>query len=132
MAAKRIAMRKIIDVLRLKFEGKLSIRQIDASTKISVGAVQKLLAKANELSLTWPLPSELDDIQLAQLFYPKANTKSSKRFQIPDWPTTHLDLKNKGTTKQLLWEEYCQHYPNRCLSYSQFCGLCRKVSLINT
>lgn len=24
-------------------------------------------------------------------------------------------------TKQLLWEEYTQHYPNRCYSYSQFC-----------
>lgn len=24
-------------------------------------------------------------------------------------------------TKQLLWEEYTQQYPNRCYSYSQFC-----------
>ncbi len=35
MAAKRIAIRKIRDVLRPKFEGKLSIRQINASTKTS-------------------------------------------------------------------------------------------------
>ncbi|PIB12891.1 integrase catalytic subunit [Vibrio rotiferianus CAIM 577 = LMG 21460] len=45
-------MRKIRDVLRLKLEATLSIRQISASTKFSVGAVSKLLHKANELNLT--------------------------------------------------------------------------------
>ena len=121
MATKRITMRKIRDVLRLRLEAQLSIRQINASTKVSVGAIQKLLTKANELSLSWPLPKELDDIELARLFYPKADIRVSKRFQIPDWPTLSQELKGKGMTKQLLWEEYCQQYPNRCLSYSQFC-----------
>ncbi len=114
-------MRKIREVLRLRFEAKLSVRQIHASTKVSVGAIQKLLTKANELSLNWPLPEGMDEHQLAQLFYPKADTRASKKFQIPDWPVMHKELKGKGMTKILLWEEYCQQYPNRCLSYSQFC-----------
>ncbi|NRA55759.1 MAG: IS21 family transposase [Gammaproteobacteria bacterium] len=121
MATKRITMRKIRDVLRLRLEAKLSVRQINASTKVSVGAIQKLLTRANELSLSWPLPNELDDTELARLFYPKADTRASTRFQMPDWPVLHLELKGKGMTKRLLWEEYCQQYPNRCLSYSQFC-----------
>ncbi len=53
MPAKRIAMRKIRDVLRLKLDARLSIRQISASTKVSVGAIQKLLQKAQALNLTW-------------------------------------------------------------------------------
>ena len=61
MSAKRITMRKIRDVLRLRFAAGLSIRQIKASTKVSVGAIQKLLAKAEEEGLSWPLPPELDD-----------------------------------------------------------------------
>ena len=69
MAAKRIAMRKIREVLRLRFEANLSVRQINASTKISVGAIQKLLTKANELALSWPLPDKLDDTELARMFY---------------------------------------------------------------
>jgi transposase len=121
MAAKRIAMRKIREVLRLRFEAKLSVRQINASTKISVGSIQKLLKKANGLTLSWPLPDDLDDTELAKLFYPKADTRTASRFQIPDWPEIHKELKTKGVTKLLLWEEYCQQYPNRCLSYSQFC-----------
>jgi transposase len=121
MAAKRIAMRKIREILRLKYVGGLSLRQINASTKVSIGAVQKLLAKANELQLSWPLPDDMDDAALARLFYPKADTTSSKRFQVPVWPELHLELKKSGVTKQLLWEEYTQQYPNRCYSYSQFC-----------
>jgi len=31
-------------------------------------------------------------------------------------------VEKKGLTKQLLWEEYTQQYPNRCYSYSQFCA----------
>ncbi len=114
-------MRKIRDILRLRLAGGLSIRQIRASTKVSVGAIQKLLAKAEEKGLTWPLPPELDDSQLARLFYPDADTRSSAQHQVPDWPTIHQELKRKGVTQQLLWEEYTQQYPNRCYSYSQFC-----------
>jgi transposase len=114
-------MRKLRDILRLRLEAGLSYRQINASTKVSVGLIQKLMRQVDELGLTWPLPPELDDNQLAGLFYPKADTRASSRHQLPDWPTLHQDLKGKGVTKQLLWEEYTQQYPNRCYSYSQFC-----------
>ena len=114
-------MRKIRDILRLRLAGGLSIRQINASTKVSLGAIQKLLSKAATLELSWPLPDDLNDVQLARLFYPDADTGSSSRFQVPDWPAIHQELKRKGMTKLLLWEEYTQQYPNRCSSYSQFC-----------
>ncbi len=121
MATKRLTMRKIGEVLRLSLSAQLSIRQISRSTKVSVGAIQKLLSKANELGLEWPLPEELDEVSLAQLFYPKSDAQSTPHLQQPDWPCVHQELKRKGVTKQLLWEEYCQEYPNRSYSYSQFC-----------
>ncbi|WDE08284.1 IS21 family transposase [Thalassomonas viridans] len=95
--------------------------KIGASTKISPSGIQKLLTKAKALSLTWPLPEELDDSQLAMKFYPRADTRPSQRFEMPDWAEIHQALKAKGVTKTLLWEEYTQQYPNRCYSYSQFC-----------
>ena len=122
MAARTKSMRKIKDVLRLRLSGGLSIRQIRASTKISVGAIQKLLARADELGLTWPLPPELDEAALARLFYPAAEAGNAARFEAPDWPAIHLDLKRPDMTKQLAWEEYTARFPNRCYSYSQFCA----------
>lgn len=121
MATPRITMRQIREVLRLHFDARLSIRKISASTKISVGAIQKLLKKAQELEIPWPLPDKLDDATLASKFYPKADTRVSTRFHIPDWALMHQELKRKGMTKVLLWEEYSAQFPNRCYSYSQFC-----------
>ncbi|WP_031210166.1 IS21 family transposase [Marinobacter sp. EVN1] len=126
MPAKRILMRKIREVLRLRLEAGLSIRQISASTKTSVGAIQKLLARADALNLNWPLPEDLDDGRLAALFYPGADPTTSTRYQVPDWATVHQELKRKGMTKQLLWEEYTAQYPNRCYSYSQYCDRYRQ------
>lgn len=114
-------MRKIREVLRLRLEADLSVRQISICTKVSVGSIQKLLKSAQALGLTWPLPTELDDARLAALFYPQADTTISARHVVPDWPSVHQELKRKGVSKQLLWEEYTQRYPNSCYSYSQFC-----------
>ena len=114
-------MRKLRDVLRLRHAAGLSIRDISRSTKLSVGGIQKLLSRAQALHLGWPLPADLDDTRLAQLFYPGADTGSSQRHQVPDWPAVHQEMKRPHVTKRLLWEEYTQRYPNRCYSYSQFC-----------
>jgi hypothetical protein len=121
MASKRTTMRNIRDILRLRLASGLTIRQIKASTKVSVGTIQKLLSRADELGLCWPLPDDLDDNQLAQLFYPGADTRVSPRHQMPDWEKVHQELKRKGMAKQLLWEEHAEQHPNRCYSYSQYC-----------
>ena len=46
-------MRKIKDVLRLKYEANLSCRQIAASLKISVGVISKYTKAAEEAGLSW-------------------------------------------------------------------------------
>lgn len=114
-------MRKIRETLRLRLEAGLSYRQISASTKVSIGAIQKLLSRAQALGLSWPLPEDLDDAQLARLIYPSAETASHGRLEEPDWLALHQQLQHKGVTRHLLWEEYTERYPNRAYSYSQFC-----------
>lgn len=81
MPALRTTMRKIREVLRLRLEVGLSIRQISLSTNVSVGAIQKLLVKAEAENLNWPLSDDLTEVRLAQLFYPNAKTHTSGRFQ---------------------------------------------------
>ena len=44
----------------------------------------------------------------------------------PNWNEVHLELKRKGITKQLLWEEYKQQYPNNSFGYSQYCDRYRE------
>jgi transposase len=99
------------------------MRQIRDSLKLSLGAIQKVTRKAEEIGLDWQAIEQLDDQQLARQFYPESDIRSSNQFQSPDWVEIHQELKRKGVTKLLLWEEYTQHYPNRCYSYSQYCTL---------
>ena len=54
MSAKRITMRQLKEVLRLSFSAGLSIRKISASTKVSVGSIQQILKRAEQLQLSWP------------------------------------------------------------------------------
>ena len=125
MSAKRMPMRKIREVLRLRLEAGLSIRQISAGTKTSVGSIQKLLSRANALEITWPLPEDLDDGRLAAMFYPGSDPTTLSHHQVSDWTTIYQELKRKNVTKLLLWEEYTTRYPDRCYSYSQYYDLYR-------
>jgi len=116
-------MRKLREVLRLGLYAKMAIRAIHRSLKLSLGAIQKILSKAKTLGLTWDAIEQLDDVQLADLFYPRSDNQLSAQFEQPDWGELHRELSRKGVTKLLLWEEYTQSYPNRSYSYSQYCFL---------
>ncbi len=116
-------MRKLREILKQRLHGELSMRQIRDALRLSLGAVQKVLSKADELGLNWEAIEQLDDKELALQFYPKADPHVSKTLQLPDWRDVHQELKRKGVTKHLLWEEYTQQYPNRSYSYPQYCFL---------
>ena len=59
-------MRKLREILRLRLYAGLSIRQIRDSLRVSVGAIQKVAATAEQQGITWPLICSLDDTELAR------------------------------------------------------------------
>jgi transposase len=69
---------------------------------------------------TWPLPSELDDTQLEARLYPLPARGKADTRPMPDWAEVHRELKRKGVTLLLLWQEYKATHPDG-LQYSQFC-----------
>jgi transposase len=125
MAMTRLSMRKIKEVLRLYFEVKLSRRQIGRSLSISHSTVRDYLFRAKSQGLTWPLPDNLDDNGLEKILSgpTKVVTRSSR--PQPDWLLVRNELRKKGVTLQLLWEEYKIREPSG-LQYSQFCECYRR------
>ena len=119
MPAARSSMRKIKEVLRLKYEANLSCRQIAASLKLSVGVISKYTHAAEAAGLTWPLPSGLDDTTLAARLFPPVT--SVREHVIPDCAFIHQELKRKGVTLMLLWEEYQASCAGQAYQYAQFC-----------
>jgi transposase len=123
MPANRISMRKIRDLLRLKFDAGLGNRQIARSLSISHSTVRDYLQRAERAGLSWPLPEELDDGSLDRLLFPPAAPSHHPRPQ-PDWQKVHREKKRKGMTLMLLWQEYKARHPDG-YQYSRFCELYR-------
>ena len=98
-------MRKIKEILRLRYEAGRSIRQISSSAGISVGSIQKLLGKSTQAQLSWPLPEEMGDAALSHLLYPGSCVDVRGELPLPDSNQIHHKLKRKDITMQLLWEE---------------------------
>jgi transposase len=61
----------------------------------------------------------LDEGALEALMYRQA--APPERYAQPDYALIHQELKRKGVTLQLLWEEYEKAYGQSAYRYSQFC-----------
>jgi len=116
-------MRKIRDVLRLHAAG-LTGRQIAHSVGTARSTVAECLRRAQAAGLAWPLPESLTETALDQRLYP-APMPSSEPRPSADWAGIHHELRRKGVTLQLLWQEYREQHPEG-YRYSRFCDLYRQ------
>jgi transposase len=112
-------MRKIKEVLRLHAAG-LTHRQIARCCALGRTTVREYLVRAQTAQLTWPLPGELDEAALERQLFPPPPTLTSAARGLPDWAQVHQELKRKGVTLCLLWEEYRSLHPEG-YRYSWFC-----------
>ena len=126
MARKTINMRYAKDILRLKHQNQLSVREIAGSCGLPASTVGVYLQRAEAAGLTWPLPEGISDAELAQRLLPPANSPPppDPAKPLPDWHVVHEQLRRKGVTLQLLWQEYRQAHPEG-YQRSQFCQLYR-------
>lgn len=120
MPAERISMHKFRDVLRLRDAG-LSLRQIAASLDVSIGVVSKYLTLADARALTPQGAVSLDDDALTRLLDGHPNTSGVRLRAEPDFAYLHEQLKRKGVTLRLLWQEYLEQHPDDAYQYTQFC-----------
>jgi len=114
-------MRTIKEVLRLKWEVGLSHRAIAGSCRLSQATVSDYLLRAQAAGLSWPLPAEMEEEELERRLFPPRPSKAQQRPQ-PEWAVIHQELRRKGVTLGLLWQEYKAAHPAG-YQYSQFCEL---------
>jgi len=120
MAQERLTMRKIREILRLKYEAKLSNRAIAGACKVSNSTVGEYLKRAKAAGVNWPIGDIEEDELYKQLFPEKERDPTQRVIPLPDWEEIRKEKLRKGVTLQLLWQEYKEKYPEG-LQYSQFC-----------
>src|SRR5260370_369057 len=79
----KLSMRKIREVLRLRFELGLPQDQIARSCSISQATVHRYLERAAATALSWPLPEDCDDRHLQQLLFPGQPGRPSQPVHAP-------------------------------------------------
>jgi transposase len=103
---KGLSMQKIREVLRLALMHGMSDREIGRSCTISHVTVGKYRSKVAEAGLSYGNIEAMDDSGLIRLLkIGRREARIDGRHQ-PDWEYVHTELKKKGVTLQLLWEEY--------------------------
>ncbi len=120
-------MRKIKDVLRLKLDAKLSHEQIARSLGLSKGVVTKYVGLAAAAGLSWQQIQACDDVTLErQLLVAPERPRTQVQ---PDYARVHHELRRKGMTLMLLWEEYqAEHADRHTYGYSQYCEKYRQFT----
>ncbi|MEA1980515.1 MAG: IS21 family transposase [candidate division Zixibacteria bacterium] len=113
-------MRKVREILRLGLKCGIGRRQIARSCGVSHPTVSKYLRAAEKAEMKYKDIEEMDNRQLKGLIRKTTIvTKRIPRAQ-PDWAYIHQELKRKGVTLTLLWQEYKEIYPQGYQS-TQFC-----------
>jgi transposase len=123
MSYMRLNMRKIREILRLHFECTLNFVQIGKSCGLSRIAARDCINRFKGSGLPWP--TDLDDKSLEIQLYKKPNLFRKDHSTLPEWKEVHKELRRKGVTRYLLWQEYKERDPQG-LEFSSFCNLYRR------
>ena len=115
-------MRKIHEILRLHAAG-LSARQMASSVGAARSSIGDCLRRAALAGVTWPLPPDCDEAELERRLYPPAAHSSQARPAV-DFAEVQRQLRQRGVTLALLWQEYKERFPDG-FQYSRYCELYR-------
>jgi transposase len=119
-------MRKIKEVLRLRFECQLSEREIARSCQISRTTVTDYLRRAAIAKLNWAESVALGEVQLIERLFPvlpSVEKADSDQRPVPDFQYIYDQLRTYrkfNLTLTQLWTEYKEAHPDG-YQYSQFC-----------
>lgn len=122
MPRPRMKIKTIREILRLDSMS-FSTREIARSVNKGSSSVNDMIRRARNAGLEWSEAKDIDDRKLEEMLYPSSGVVRGAKVE-PDFAYVHEELKKKGVTRQLLWEEYLEkgigspHY-----SYPQFCKL---------
>jgi transposase len=115
-------MRKVREVLRLRHALGVSERQIAETVGVSRSTVGEYLRRAAVVGIIWPVPEGLDDAELGRRLFTPPTFEPTLTKPLPDWGYVNRELKRRGVTLLLLWEEYRAAHTDG-YGHSRFCDL---------
>ena len=116
-------MRKIKEVLRLKYDCGISEREISRSCQVSRSTVADYIRRATAAGLKWSEAAALAQTQLEERLFPTEHIPSSVKRPPLDCEYIYNQLRTYrkfNLTLSQLWLEYKEKHPDG-YQYTQFC-----------
>ena len=111
-------MRKIKKVIELYCNTSLSNRDIERASQLPSSTVNDYIKRFKGSTLTFSELSDLNESEVYQKLFSEPVKQKGKTK--PDFAKINRELRKKNITRQLLWEEYKEQYPEG-MGYTQFC-----------
>jgi transposase len=125
MAAERLSMRQLKEILRQKLVLGRSHRRIARSVGVSAGSVGGAVCRATAAGLDWKQIEALDEAALETRLYGPPEGMASAIRPMPDPAYIHAERSRPGVTLALLHLEYLEKHPDG-YRYTQFCEIYRR------
>lgn len=109
---KELTAQKVREILRLGLVHQLGHREISRSCSVSHVTVWAYLKQVRNSGLSWSEISVLTEEELLELVRGAHSSPPNRSIPEPDWRYIHTELRKKGVTLQLLWQEYKELYPD--------------------
>ena len=125
MGQERLPMRKLREILRLRYTMGLGRNEIAVSVRCGRTTAGHYLKLAQEAGIgSWEDVEAFSDGELEELLGVKPplrrGAKPATGTRAPNWNWVHGELKKPGVTLMLLWQEYLRDNPGG-YRYSRFC-----------
>ena len=106
-------MKKIKDVLRLRFIANISYRQISRAVNTPSSTAADYCKRFEITNYSIDKFLSLDEDEIYQLLFPeKSLPKTYKTRPKPNVEYIHKEIAKKGVTFELLWQEYKEQHPD--------------------
>ena len=110
---RKLSMRKIKDILKLRFITEISYRQISRAVDIPSSTVSDYCKRFEITKYEIDEFLSLDEDEIYKLLFPeKKKVDNQIRRPLPNFEYIHKEIAKKGVTFELLWMEYKEQEPN--------------------
>ena len=116
---RKLSMKKIKDILKLRFKTEISYRQISRAVHVPSSTVSDYCKRFEITKYAIDDFIALDEDEIYKLLFPEKKKEKPAIRPLPNFEHIHKEIAKKGVTFELLWMEYKEQEPNG-YAYSTF------------
>lgn len=110
---RRLPMKKIKDILKLRYITDISYRQISRAVGVPSSTVSDYCKRFEITTYSIDAFLQMDEDRMYEILFPEKKLSYQRKDRpLPDVAYIHQEIAKKGVTFELLWQEYKEQHPD--------------------